>query len=348
MNKGRTVYVGMSGGVDSSLSAALLKEQGFNVVGVFIKVWSPEWMPCTWPDERRDAMRVAAHLKIPFKTLDLESEYKRGVVDYMISEYSAGRTPNPDVLCNKEVKFGAFLSWALGEGADFVATGHYARVKRRGDVYQLLRGVDASKDQSYFLWTLTQKQLGSVLFPVGDFPKAQVRAEALRRGIPVAEKKDSQGLCFMGHVDIKEFLSRYIEVTPGSVLDEAGVRIGEHKGALMYTLGERHGFTITEKDRISEPQYVVKKDVSLNTITVAPRSQTQSFAQRNFELLNSNWIVSPEEKKYVASIRYHQEPLSCSVLGLTTIVFDEPITAAKGQSVVVYDGDLLVGGGVVA
>ena len=212
------VFVGLSGGVDSAVSAAILQKAGYDIIGVYIKVWQPDWISCTWKDERRDAMRVAAYLGIPFVTLDLVKEYKEGVIDYMISEYSLGRTPNPDVMCNREVKFGGFWKWAKAHGADFVATGHYAQnikdvttkkdsVKTLGG-YSLLAGEDKNKDQSYFLWTLNQKDLEHILFPVGHLEKIDVRKLATKFGLPNALKKDSQGLCFIGKVDIKEINAR--------------------------------------------------------------------------------------------------------------------------------------------
>ena len=205
VRKGK-VYVGMSGGVDSSVSAALLLEQGYDVTGVFIKVWQPEWLEeqggCSWREDRLDAMRVCVHLGIPFRTLDLEETYKREVVDYMVSEYRAGRTPNPDVMCNRHVKFGGFFDWAMEQGADFVATGHYAQIQESGSKNLELRmGKDAGKDQSYFLWTLTQRELSRTIFPVGGMEKAETRTLARRFGLPVADKRDSQGLCFIGRVD---------------------------------------------------------------------------------------------------------------------------------------------------
>src|SRR3972149_2581934 len=202
--KKKMVFVGLSGGVDSSVTAALLKEQGYEVVGVFIKTWQPDFIECTWPEERRDAMRVAAHLDIPFLTFDLEKEYKKEVGDYMVSEYRAGRTPNPDVMCNKEIKFGAFLQKALAMGADFVATGHYAEISQIRNVFSLKKSPDPSKDQSYFLWTLTQEQLAHILFPIGHFKKTEVRKLAKKFALPVAEKKDSQGICFLGDIDLKD------------------------------------------------------------------------------------------------------------------------------------------------
>ena len=258
--KKKKVFVGMSGGVDSSVSVALLKVatpnnfsklfgrptpegfSGYEVVGVFIKVWQADFLPCTWREERREAMRAAAHLGIPLITLDLEKEYKDEVVDYMIREYSMGRVPNPDVMCNKHVKFGAFLEFAKKNGADFIATGHYARIQSSHHTlppkpYSLLMGVDAEKDQSYFLWTLTQDQLAHTLFPVGHLQKSEVRDLAKEFGLPNAEKKDSQGLCFMGAVDMADFLKHYLKTEVGNVLDKDGNIIGTHQGAILYTIG---------------------------------------------------------------------------------------------------------------
>ena len=230
--KTKKVFIGMSGGVDSSVSAALLKEHGYDVTGVFIKVWQPEFFECTWRADRLDAMRVCAKLDIPFLTLNLEKEYKKEVVDYMIDEYKAGRTPNPDVMCNKYIKFGGFFDFAMKHSADFIATGHYARVKKfpRGETsgfnpspevsprgtYQLLAGRDKNKDQSYFLWTLTQKQLQKTLFPIGDIDKPEVRKLAEKYGLATAVKKDSQGLCFIGKIDMKDFLKNYMKEKKGT------------------------------------------------------------------------------------------------------------------------------------
>jgi tRNA-uridine 2-sulfurtransferase len=287
MNQGKKVYVGLSGGVDSSVSAALLQEAGYDVTGVFIKVWSPDFLECTWKEDRRDAMRVCAALDIPFETLDLEKEYKEGVVDYMVSEYKAGRTPNPDVMCNREVKFGGFLRWAKEQGADFIATGHYAQniLNTKSGQYELWAGVDSEKDQSYFLWTLTQEDLKSVLFPIGHLKKPQVRELAEKFGLSTATKKDSQGLCFLGKLDMKDFLSHFIAQQEGKVLDGTGKEIGVHSGALFYTLGQRHGFTTS----VQTPMYVTGKDIVKNTLTVAlePAAVTEG---NTFALQKINWI----------------------------------------------------------
>ena len=298
-NKATKVFVGMSGGVDSSVSAALLKQAGYDVTGVFIKVWQPDWIECTWRDERHEAMRVAAHLGIPFVTLDLEKEYKEGVIDYMIAEYSAGRTPNPDVMCNREVKFGAFWKWAKSQGAEYVATGHYAQVKKLEirnlelEEYELLAGVDKNKDQSYFLWTLNQDDLKHILFPVGHLEKPEVRKLAKKFKLPNSDKKDSQGLCFIGKIDVKDFLAHYIKTEMGNVLNEKGEIIGTHNGALLLTIGERHGFTIDPKFKTAhdEAYYVVSKDVKNNTITVSNMRTLEEISKREILVSRVNWAA---------------------------------------------------------
>ncbi len=393
--KKKIVFVGMSGGVDSSVSAALLKQQGYEVVGVFMKTWHPDFLECNEEAERLDAMRVAAHLDIPFLTFDLEKEYKKHVADYMIAEYKAGRTPNPDVMCNREVKFGAFFKKSISMGADYVATGHYAITKSEKGIFSalpslrglrhvknspsqtlLLKGVDLSKDQSYFLWTLTQKELSKILFPVGHLKKSEVRVLARKFKLPVAEKKDSQGICFLGAVDLKEFLKHYIKSKKGVVQNEKGEKIGFHDGVVFFTLGERHGFTITKKSPIDKPYYVVGKDIKKNILIVsqhknlalgstnisllgnfsARASRTaQDSPKQDFCLVlkNTNWTseIPTENKEYQAQIRYHGEFPSCKIKILKSnraeLVLDRPILAAPGQSAVIYDGSLVLGGGVI-
>ncbi len=345
----KIVFVGLSGGVDSSVSAALLKDQGYDVVGVFIKVWQPDFITCTWREERRDAMRVAAALDIPFLTFDLEKEYKKEVADYMISEYKTGRTPNPDVMCNKKVKFGGFLKKALSMGADFVATGHYARVVSQA---KLLKGVDPAKDQSYFLWTLNQDQLKHTLFPIGHLKKTQVRKLAEKYRLHTFEKKDSQGVCFLGQLDMKDFLKHFIKEKKGKVLNEKGEIIGEHDGAVFFTLGERHGFTITKKTNHDKPYYVVDKDIKKNTITVSQDSNRHILTNGSIDLESTNWIIEPDQNKtYQAQIRYHGEflpcKIKCSTPSVQQVIFEKPILAASGQSVVLYDGNICLGGGVI-
>ena len=372
----KTIFVGLSGGVDSAVSAALLKKQGYGVVGVFIKTWHPEFLECNEEEERRDAMRVAALLDIPFLTFDLEKVYKKEVGDYMIAEYRAGRTPNPDVMCNKEVKFGAFLKKAIAMGADYVATGHYAKLRRdskNSPLYpqagsdtdsfflSLLRGVDSSKDQSYFLWTLRQEQLKKILFPVGHLRKSDVRKLAKKFNLPVAEKKDSQGICFLGPVDLKEFLKHYIKEKKGEVIlvpseSEGGNKkvIGYHMGAVFHTLGERHGFTITKKSPNDGRYYIVSKNIKKNTLTVSQNPlEGNSTILTNYRIEKTNWIAEiPDSKKnYTAQIRYHGELLPCQVIcstpSVAQVVFKKSVLVAPGQSIVIYEKDVCLGGGIV-
>jgi tRNA-specific 2-thiouridylase len=340
------VFVGLSGGVDSAVSAALLKRAGYEVTGVFIKVWQPDFLECTWREERRDAMRVAARLNIPFLFFDFEEEYKKGVADYMIEEYRQGRTPNPDVMCNREIKFGAFWKKAKEMGADYIATGHYAQ--NIDD--QLLEGTDKNKDQSYFLWTLTSHDLKHVLFPVGGLLKEEVRKLASKFNLPVAEKKDSQGICFLGHIDLQDFLARYINVIPGDVRDAKGEVIGKHNGALFYTLGERHGFEIFTKEPTSHAYYVVGKDVDANTITVSNNAkEIEALLPTQSKIKAENWIreMSSKSINLLARIRYRQEKFPIS-LQENTVHFSTPQTAASGQSIVFYNGDECLGGAIIS
>ena len=359
--------VGLSGGVDSAVSAALLQRAGADVVGAFIKTWTPDpstvlGARCGWKEERRDAMRVAAHLDIPFVTIDLEREYKESVVDYMISEYKAGRTPNPDVMCNKEIKFGAFLRKALALGADMIATGHYAQVTQSSKVKsqnyssKLKRGTDEKKDQSYFLWTLTQDQLGKTIFPVGHLMKSEVRELAKKFKLPVAEKRDSQGICFLGHIDMRQFLSHYTKTECGNVLNLQGKKVGEHDGAIFYTLGQK-----------VLGQYVVAKNVEKNELTVSiKRSNTSNIPNAQTDVVkikDINWI-DPSCKLQIANshisaltaqLRYHGEKLLCHIVqdphrvwtDECMVKFDQPVLVAPGQSIVFYRGDECLGGGVV-
>jgi tRNA-specific 2-thiouridylase len=344
------IFVGMSGGVDSSVSAALLKEQGYDVTGVFIKVWQPDFMPCSWKEERRDAMRVAAHLDIPFITLDLEKEYKQEVVDYMIDEYKKGRTPNPDVMCNRYVKFGGFYDWAMDQGADFVATGHYARVQDGA----LLAGKDHNKDQSYFLWTLTKEKLSKTLFPVGDIEKTEVRRLAEKFKLPNATKKDSQGLCFVGKIDMKDFLKNFMEGRQGDVLNAKGEVIGHHEGALFYTLGERHGFTITKKTPDDKPYFVIAKDNEKNTLTVSSEKHSDNEDCKMVPIKHTNWIreIPNKDTIYKARVRYrgtlHEVRINVFPENETEINFINSLDViAPGQSIVVYQGESCLGGGII-
>lgn len=334
----------MSGGVDSSVSALLLQQEGYDVTGVFIKVWQPDFVECTWKQDRLDAMRVASLLDIPFVTLDLEKEYKEGVIDYMIDEYRKGRTPNPDVMCNREVKFGAFFSWAQSHGADYVATGHYAQT----DGVTLIKSKDTNKDQTYFLWALSQDLLPKILFPIGKMEKSAVRNVAKEYNLPVSTKKDSQGLCFVGTIDVKTLLKEYIQEKRGNVLNEQGEIIGHHDGAMFYTLGERHGFTITKKTTEDKPYFIVSKDNEANTLTVGRTSPHEDVGQI-ITLESTNWTDELKEgKTYQARGRYRAPLADIVILTSHTVqVMGGEITKTPGQSLVVYDGYRCIGGGII-
>ena len=352
----------MSGGVDSSVAAALLKQAGFTVVGVYFKPWLPpttnNQLPitnfCGWKQERQDAMRAAAVIGIPFKTWDFSREYGRKVARYMIDGYRRGLTPNPDVMCNKEIKFGLFLKKALAEGADYIATGHYARLrkvkKQRSKVFQLLKGKDANKDQSYFLWTLTQEQLKHCLFPIGGYTKPQVRQMAKKFGLPNWDKPDSQGVCFVGPMDVKDFLKKFIPSRPGPILNQGETSpVGWHDGAEYFTIGQRHGLDIKRGDG---PYFVCAKDVKKNIIYVT-KTET-GLNGRQAVVKNLNWLADAELPIATAvKIRYRTKAVAADIerngsLKTVLVKFRQPARAiAPGQSAVFYRGQQVLGGGII-
>ena len=377
----------MSGGVDSSVAALLLKQKGYDVVGVFMKNWSQNLAggECAWARDQEDARKVAAKIGIPIYTFDFEEEYKKLVVDYMLKEYAAGRTPNPDVMCNKEIKFGLFLEKALSLGADFVATGHYARLRRKSEIrnpksetnpklkisnYKLLQAKDKNKDQSYFLWTLGQEQLKYCLFPIGDYFKSEaggaeeqkrrsIRETARKFGLPTADKKDSQGVCFIGKFDFAEFLKSRIPANPGLIKTVDGQVVGEHDGLAFYTVGQRHLKISNLKNQKSNslPVYVSEKNIKTNTIVVAEGNDNPALFQSELIVNDIHWISGIEPSlplKCEARIRYRQPLQFCTVnLQPTThnlqAIFDEPQRAVtSGQSIVFYQGEEMLGGGVIA
>ena len=358
-NKKTKVFVAMSGGVDSSVAALLLKKQASNLVGCYIKGWypapsagKPQAFYCTWKEDRRDAMRVCASLGIPFMTVNAEKEYKKEVVDYMISEYKAGRTPNPDIMCNKSVKFGVFLKKALELGADYIATGHYVRLKRNIKTYELAIARDTNKDQSYFLWTLTQEKLKYCLFPLGDLLKSEVRHIAKKNGLATAEKEESQGVCFIGEFNMEDFLKKYIKQKKGKVVTAGGKIIGEHNGLAFYTIGQRHGFGFGGGE--GGPYYIVEKDFKNNRLVVAEKKDEKSFSRKEVIIENANWIFAVPKigKKYQARIRYRQPLEECEAAEIskdsTKIIFKNSQRAVTpGQSLVIYDGEKMLGGGII-
>jgi tRNA-uridine 2-sulfurtransferase len=349
----KRVFVGMSGGVDSSVSAKRLIELGYDVVGVFIKVWQPDFIRCDWEKERLDAMRVAAHLGIPFLTMNGEEAYKQKVVEYMVQNYKEGRTPNPDVMCNEHVKFGVFYTWARSQGADYIATGHYARVKTENGKASLHTGIDSEKDQSYFLSRIDTEVLPHVLFPIGYTVKGDVRKEAERAHIPTARKADSQGICFLGQIDMKEFLGHYLSLVPGPVLNTKGEHIGEHEGALLYTLGQRQGFTIHEKGMETRPHYVVDRDIEKNTLTVddAPRPLP---VKRQITLTDIREIGNGFRDTMEAVFRYRGPRIPVQVErvenGNVILLPENSIggAPATGQICALYVGDECCGGGIIS
>lgn len=333
------VFVGLSGGVDSAVSAALLKSEGYDVTGVFIKIWQPAFIECTWEKDRIDAMRVAAALRIPFLEVDLSDEYEKEVIQGMTRAYSEGFTPNPDVSCNERIKFGAFAAWAHKNGADIVATGHYARIEQRDGEFALLRGADSEKDQSYFLYRISREQLARTRFPVGGLTKTKVRALAVKYGLPVAHKRDSQGLCFVGDVSMRDFLKRFITIEGGEVLDVSGRVVGRHEGAPLYTVGQRHGFEVSGA---SVPHFVTRVDVRTNALTVSPH--TSDCERLKAPLRDIHWLSQrPFPIEASVQARYREEPVR-ALLTNDSVTFNEPHIVSPGQDLVAYDGDRCLGG----
>jgi tRNA-uridine 2-sulfurtransferase len=388
----KRVVVGLSGGVDSSVTAYLLKEQGYEVIGMFMKNWHDDTVTisneCPWLDDSNDAMIVAQHLGIPFQAIDLSAEYKERIVDYMFAEYQRGRTPNPDVLCNREIKFDIFLKAALRLGADFVATGHYARkseFQRDGrTIYQLLSGKDPNKDQSYFLCQLTQEQLSRSLFPIGELLKPEVRAIAKKINLVTADKKDSQGLCFVGKVHLPDFLQQRLQAKKGKVIEvpassprfangippndlsglaapyvfssDEGKVIGEHNGAHYYTIGQRKGLNI---GGYSEPLFVIGTNTDDNVIYMGMGENHPGLYRRGLFIPNEDehWVrpdlklLPGENRHYRCRIRYRQTLAICTLHkkenGLY-IIFDKPMKSiTPGQFAAWYDGEELIGSGVI-
>ncbi len=375
------IFVGMSGGVDSSVTALLLKNAGHNITGFFIKTWQPDYIECTWKEDRLDAMRVCAQLDIPFITLDLESEYKKFVIDYFLSEYKNNRTPNPDVMCNKYIKFGAFLDYAMSNGADYIATGHYAKIVKSSKIekdsterYELFAAEDKTKDQSYFLYQIQKENLSRILFPLANLEKSQIRKIAEENNLWVADKKDSQGICMLGgDVSVKDFLIRELNPEKGQTKNELGEIIGEHKGVILYTIGERHDFVInqknSDKNENNTPYFVIEKDLENNVLIVSQDKLTQSVIYSKDNNLNNpdsnnkiyleevNILIDINNKKeleifknqVLARSRYRGELFEIKYNAekqfFTT---NSNILCVSGQSLVMYDkNNRVLGGGVI-
>ena len=374
----KKVYVGMSGGVDSSVVAMMLRDQGYEVIGVFIKTWQPDYIECTWREDRLDAMRVAAQLDIKFETLDLSHEYKTGVIDYMISEYMLGRTPNPDVMCNSEVKFGAFYNYIKSiDKQAYIATGHYAKIiyNDTTQVYiasdnklniSLAKANDKGKDQVYFLAQIDKDILPYIIFPLGEMKKSEVRDIARNNNLYVSEKKDSQGLCMLGDISIKDFLQKEIGVQPyGNIFDLNNEIIGRHNGAILYTIGER--IAVNNKDTERSVYYVKSKDIKNNTIIATTLTNTfneqvnsrvgETFILKSWNSTSSIEIF--ENKVYACQSRYHGPLSKIKILEISKAdsdkniilnieILNKDMLLVSGQTLVIYDDNMMLGGGIIA
>lgn len=358
-NQHTRVVVGMSGGVDSSVTALLLKQQGYDVIGIFMKNWddTDEFGNCTAESDAEDVRRVCEQIDIPYYTVNFEREYYDKVFAYFLEEYKRGRTPNPDVMCNREIKFGEFLNKALDLGADYVATGHYARVIDEDGIYKLLRGVDSNKDQTYFLNALNQTQLSKAMFPIGHLPKPEVRRIAEEAGLYTAKKKDSTGVCFIGERNFREFLSHYLPAKSGEMIDiVTGEVKGRHDGLMYYTLGQRQGLGIGGSGN-GEPWFVAEKDLDLNILYVVQGDKHPSLYSTGLVASDINWIAGADHMpadtfKCTAKFRYRQADQDVTVSkredGTLYVQFDQPQKAiTPGQAVVFYDGEVCLGGGII-
>lgn len=353
-NANTRVVVGMSGGVDSSVTAHLLKQEGYEVVGIFMKNWddTDEFGMCTATEDYNDVIRVCNQIGIPYFAVNFEKEYWDKVFTYFLNEYKAGRTPNPDVICNKEIKFKAFLEHAMAVGADYVATGHYAKVTRTNGEVKLLRGQDRNKDQTYFLNALSQDQLQKVMFPLGEIEKPRVREIAHEAGLATAAKKDSTGICFIGERNFKEFLSQYLPAQKGNMETVDGEIKGTHDGLMYYTFGQRQGLGI---GGAGEPWFVLDKDLERNVLIVGQGYHHPLLYSEALKAVDVNWIsgrapAAPME--CTAKFRYRQEDHQVTVIplpdGSLDVVFAEPERAVTpGQYVVFYEGEECLGGGTI-
>jgi tRNA (5-methylaminomethyl-2-thiouridylate)-methyltransferase len=357
-NSNTRVVVGMSGGVDSSVTALLLKEQGYDVIGIFMKNWddTDENGVCTATEDYKDVAKVADQIGIPYYSVNFEKEYWDRVFEYFLAEYRLGRTPNPDVMCNKEIKFKAFLDYAMDLGADYVATGHYAQVERdENGVAHMLRGVDNNKDQTYFLSQLSQEQLAKTMFPLGHMEKSEVRAIAERAGLATAKKKDSTGVCFIGEKNFKEFLSNYLPAQKGNMVTLDGEVKGQHDGLMYYTIGQRQGLGIGGGGKSSEPWFVVGKELETNTLLVGQGFHHEALYADRLDASDIHFTTNeekPKEFRCTAKFRYRQQDTGVTVRLLdgdrAEVIFDEPVRAiTPGQAVVFYDGTECLGGGLI-
>lgn len=357
----KTVVIGMSGGVDSSVSAWLLKQQGYHVIGLFMKNWEDDDTDeyCSTRQDLLDAVSVADVVGVEIEAVNFAGEYKERVFAEFLREYEAGRTPNPDVLCNAEIKFKAFLDHAFKLGADYIATGHYARVRHGAQGAQLLKAVDASKDQSYFLHRLNQQQLEKTLFPLGEIEKTEVRKIAAEIGLPNAKKKDSTGICFIGERPFREFLNRYLQFAPGPIKTDKGDTVGEHVGLSFYTLGQRKGIGVgglkahKKEDGSSDAWYVARKDMANNTLYIVQGHDHPWLQSQALSAAQVSWVAGqpPADGVLSAKTRYRQQDMACTISSSSdsfALHFPQAQWAVTpGQSAVLYDGDVCLGGGII-
>ncbi len=354
----KRVVVGMSGGVDSSVTALLLKQQGHDVIGLFMKNWEDDDDDeyCSSREDLIDAVSVADVIGIPIEAVNFAMEYKDRVFSYFLREYEAGRTPNPDILCNSEIKFKAFLDHAMRLGADAIAMGHYAQVREQDGLFQLLKAQDASKDQSYFLHRLNQAQLSKAMFPLGKLLKTEVREIARKHSLANHAKRDSTGICFIGERPFREFLNRYLPTQPGDMVTPEGKVVGQHQGLSFYTLGQRQGLGIGGgKDGTGEPWFVASKDMPGNRLIVVQGHDHPALLTPHLDAIEMHWISghAPDvTRDYAAKTRYRQHDAACRITKLSdgTAAFDfreQQWAVTPGQSVVVYDGEVCLGGGII-
>lgn len=346
----KKVFVGMSGGVDSSVTAALLKEQGYDVTGVYMKNWSKDLpgFPCPWKEDYQDAKRVAVQLGIDFKMFDFEKDYFDLVVQYVLDGFKAGITPNPDIMCNQEIKFKLFLDVATRQGADMIATGHYARTVKG----QLRMAKDTNKDQTYFLYRVTEEALNKTLFPLGEYTKPEVRVLAKKMKLATAAKKESMGICFVGKVGIKEFLQQYITTKPGAIINQKGETVGEHDGAIFYTIGQRHGLDVGG----GMPYYVVGKDMNKNEVYVTNQIDDKRLWSKEFSITSTHWINDEPTKKEKLMVRTRHRAvlipvtvLESRTAGNYSLILKDDIRAlTPGQSAVLYQDGVCLGGGIIS
>ena len=351
----KNIIVGMSGGVDSAVSAHLLIKKGYSVEAVFMKNWVEDSEYCTSEQDYLDALQVCDILKIPLRTVNFSQQYWEKVFKIFLSEYKSGRTPNPDILCNTEIKFKEFLNYAIQLGADKIATGHYVQSKLINNKVKIYKGSDDNKDQSYFLYGLNQSQISNAIFPLGNLDKLQVRKYAKELGFSNFNKKDSTGICFIGERNFKEFLKEYIPAMPGKIETSSGEEIGDHDGLMYYTLGQRKGLGLGgSKNKLNAPWYVISKNLKSNTLIVDQGHNHKNLYKKQLDGSNINWIsgIEPSKRKLKAKIRYRMKDASCTITELTSkiikVKFDNPQFAiTPGQSIVFYDKNECLGGAII-